>query len=174
MNPFDFRNRLRELIDLRIALALQQRPEQRVLLDAVQFKALLAALQGGAKPPPRKTLVFTIRMPDGIQFTGVPPLMLTMKDNQSVSYTIAGKDSAGNPAPITGPLTAAVSDPTVLSATVNADNSITVQALGPLSTAAGVQLTVTDTGDGGLTGTDNITIIASSPTTLVLTPGTPA
>jgi hypothetical protein len=151
--------------------------EVHVLLDESQFNPLLAALQaiGVTQPPVGKpNLTFSITTPCGVKITGVPPLMSQITDIQSLVYSIGAKDSAGNPVVVKGPLTADVSDPTVLSAVVNADGTITVKALGPLSTPAGVQLTVDDTGDGGLTGTDNVVVVASAPTTLVLTPGTPA
>jgi hypothetical protein len=163
--------KLVELIDERIEAA---HLKEEVRLDPSQFNSLLAALKGPTPPASKPHLTFSITTPCGVKITGVPPLMLTLKDNQSVTYTIGGTDSKGNPATITGPVTWALSDSTTLSVTPAADGmSAVVAALGPLSTAAGVQLTVTDTGDGGLTGTDTIVVVGSSPTTLVLTPGAP-
>jgi hypothetical protein len=145
------------------------------VLEPCQFDPLLAAIKALGTQQTKPRLTFTITTPCGVKITGVSPMALVLKDNQSVTYTVAGVDAAGNPAPIAGPLTATVSDPTTLSATVGADGvSVVVKALGPL-TAAGAsnQLTITDTGDGGLTGTDDLTVIASAAVSLVLTAGAP-
>jgi len=175
MNTETERDELIELIDDRIARALAHDALRRITsIDSTQFAALLEAIGGTTTPPAKTRLTFSITTPCGVKITGDSPMALVLKDNQSVTYTIGGKDSAGNPAGITGPVTWALSDSTVLSVTPAADGmSAVVAALGPLSTAAGVQLTVTDTGDGGLTGSDNITVVASSPTSLSLTPGAP-
>jgi hypothetical protein len=171
----DWREQIRELIDERIQRFLFHRARVVFEFDHDQFAALLAAL-GGSAPPAKAHLVFSITTSDGRTINGVPPLMLTLKDNQSADYTVSGTDAAGNPAPIVGPLTATVSDPTVLSATVNGD-VVTVKALGPLTAAgASVQLVVTDTGDNaptGITGTDDITVIASAAVSLQLSAGAP-
>jgi hypothetical protein len=174
MNDDEWRGHLRNcidarILDARILEAMRGPPEES------QFDRLLAALQAlGITQPTKTRLTFTITLPCGSEITGASPMALVLKDNQSVTYTIGGKDSAGNPATIAGPVTWALSDSTVLSVTPAADGmSAVVAALGPLSTAAGVQLTVSDTGDGGLTGSDNITVVSSSATSLTLTAGAP-
>lgn len=98
-----------------------------------------------------------------------------LEDNQEVVITIGFEDVAGNAVPDAidaGSLTAVFADGTEVSATVNADNTITVTALGPLTSDD--VLTVSCTVNGTpFTGTAAFTIGTSVPTGLTLTEGTP-
>src|SRR5271168_3664113 len=99
-----------------------------------------------------------------------------LEDNQNVTVTVGFQDAAGNPVPDAidaGSLTATFSDGTELTAVVNADDTILVTALGPLT--ADDTLTVSCTvGGTAFTGTEDFSVGASAPTSLTLTPGTPA
>lgn len=90
-------------------------------------------------------------------------------DNQRVTLAVVGTDEAGNPsAPPTPPFTWAVSDPAILKidAISQDDLSVIVSAVGPLGTAS-----VTVTGDNGLVGTGEITVVATDPVALSLVSG---
>ena len=98
-----------------------------------------------------------------------------LEDNQNVVITVGFDDAAGNAVPDAidaGSLSAVFADGSEVSAVVNADNTITVTALGPLTSDD--VLTVTCTVNGTpFTGTAAFTIGTSVPTGLTLTEGTP-
>ena len=100
-----------------------------------------------------------------------------LEDNQNVTVVVGFQDEAGNPVPDAidaGTLTATFADGTELTAVVSADQtSILVTAVGPLT--ADDVLTVACTVSGAaFSGTEAFSVGASAPTSLTLTPGTPA
>src|ERR1700738_1194625 len=148
-NYNDLHQRLIELIDGRVAVALEEHDSTvRIALEPSQFDPLLAALKGGT-PGPKNRLRFSITDPvSGIIITGESPMALVMTDIQSVPIAVSGGlDAKNNPAPIKGPVNWGVSDATILTVTPATDGmSAQVGAAGALGTA---QVNATDTGDPG-------------------------
>ena len=99
-----------------------------------------------------------------------------LEDNQNVVVTVGFADAAGNAVPDAidaGTLSAVFADGTEVTASVNADNTITVTALGPLTKSDVLSVSCT-VGGVAFTGTADFTIGASAPTGLTLSEGTPA
>jgi len=99
---------------------------------------------------------------------------LQLTDIQHDSLALSAADAAGNPAPLpAGSVTWGISDPTILAITPAADGmSADVAAQGPLGTAqvlVSVALDPTTT----LTGTLDVTVVASAAATIQIVPGTP-
>jgi len=98
---------------------------------------------------------------------------LQLTDIQQDTLALAATDAAGNPATLpTGSVTWSSSDPTILSVTPSNDGmSAIVAAQGPLG-AAQVQVAVQlDTGT--LTGTLDVSVVASAAATIQIVPGVP-
>ena len=98
-------------------------------------------------------------------------MAVTMTDLQSVTISVGATDSKGNPATVTGPMVWAVDAPATVSITPAADGmSAVAAAVGPDGTG---NVTVTDSGDGGLTGTLAVQVVSSAATALTLTAAAP-
>jgi hypothetical protein len=100
---------------------------------------------------------------------------LQLTDIQDDQLTLSAADAAGNPVPLpTGSVAWATSDPTILTVTPSADGmSAELGAVGPLGTA---QVTVAVAVDPSttLTGSLDVTVVASAAATIQIIPGTPA
>ena len=98
-------------------------------------------------------------------------------DNQHVTVTIGFDDAAGQPVAATidaGSLVVTSSDPASLAVEIGADGaSFTCTAEGPLDAAVDVSVACTVNG-AAFTGSITFDVGAGAPTSLVLTPGTPA
>lgn len=99
---------------------------------------------------------------------------LQLTDIQQDSLALVATDAAGNPATLPpGSVTWAVSDTTILSITPSADGmSASIAAVGALG-AAQVQVSVQLDATTTLTGTLDVTVVASAAATIQIVPGTP-
>lgn len=99
---------------------------------------------------------------------------LTLTDIQHDSLSIAAVDAAGNPTTLpAGSVTWGSSNPAVAAVTPSADGmSADVAAVGPLGTA---QVTVSVAVDANttLTGSLDVTVVASAAATIQISAGTP-
>lgn len=101
-------------------------------------------------------------------------MAITIMDNQTFEATVVAVDSKGNPARIDGVPAWTVSDPALLSLTVNGAQAI-VSATGPLGVG---QLRVSvdaDLGEGvrTLTGVLDVEVIGGEAVALTIMPTTP-
>ena len=99
---------------------------------------------------------------------------LQLTDIQHDSLTLTAADAAGNPVALpTGSVSWSVSDPAILAITPSADgSSADLAAQGPLGTAQ-VQVSVAIDPTTTLTGTLDVTVVASAAATIQIVPGTP-
>lgn len=99
-------------------------------------------------------------------------MSFTLKDNQQVTFSVTGKDAAGNDAPLTGTPVYAVDDPSVLALTDNGDGSGSVAAQGKVGTGT---LSVTDGETNGkqFIGSVAIDVIAGDVASVAVSLGAP-
>lgn len=112
----------------------------------------------------------------GQKITLIGDSMLVVTDVQKVTLSIAPVDAKGNPAPVDGVPTWAVSDATLATITPAADGlSAVVTASGPLGTFQANVSADADLGAGTttITGTLDIQVTASQATSLNIAAGTP-
>jgi hypothetical protein len=111
----------------------------------------------------------TLRFPKGLTMAS-----LQLTDVQHDALSLSATDAAGNPTTLpAGSVTWGASDPTILAVTPAADGmSADVAAQGPLGTA---QVTVAVALDANttLTGTLDVTVVASAAASIQIVPGTP-
>jgi len=102
---------------------------------------------------------------------------LQLTDVQHDSLALVALDAAGNPATLpAGSVTWGVSDPTILAVTPSDDGmSADVAAQGPLGTAQVTVAVALDPSDPSktLTGTLDVTVVASAAATIQIVPGAP-
>lgn len=104
--------------------------------------------------------------------------MTTIKDNQTDTITLEVDDAAGNSIPLTdvqfpSPPTWTSSDPTVLTVTPNADGLSAVGATtGKLGTST-VSVSATTSDGRSISGSDEVDVTTSAPTSFKLVFGTP-
>jgi hypothetical protein len=99
-------------------------------------------------------------------------MSFVLKDNQQVSFGVAGKDARGNDVPLTGTPVFAVDDTDVLTLTDNGDGTGSVAATGTLGTAV---LSVSDSETNGqqFAGSVSIDVLAGDVAAVEIQLGTP-
>jgi hypothetical protein len=103
--------------------------------------------------------------------------MLQLTDVQSCSLSVQPIDAKGNPAPVDGPPSWSVSDPTILSIVPSADGlSASISAVGLLGNCQVNVSADADMGAGTVTisGSLDVTVVASQAASLNIGAGVPA
>lgn len=111
---------------------------------------------------------------EGISQKGIT--MLQLNDVQSCTLSIQPVDSRNNPAPVDGAPTWTVSDATILTISVDSTGlTATITAAGALGVSQVNVSADADLGSGvtTITGTLDVTVVASQATTIAINPGTP-
>lgn len=108
----------------------------------------------------------------------MPAPDFVLEDDQNVDCEVQGIDDAGNIVTgveaDAGTVTAEVSDPTILEATVSADqSSVNIKALGPIATGTTVTVNGSVNGAALIAGTLAVDVVDSAVTTIGIIPGTP-